>query len=105
MNFMKESNKLLADYLENSVTWNDLHDKWMFYEYDGKPILWQPDSDWNQLMKVIEKLHLEYYKKTDFMYEIAEVLAIPIGNSITWIYTKVFSTVKLLMNESPINPE
>lgn len=100
---MKESNKLLADFLERDVTWNDLHDDWMLYEYDGKPILWEPDSDWNQLMQVVEKLHLEYYKKTDFMYEIGEILAIPIGNSITWIYNKVVNVVKLIMDESSIN--
>jgi len=92
-------NKLLADFLEEKVKWDEFYDNW--YTKEGE--LWQPDSDWNQLMKVIEKLHIEYYKKTEFMYEIAEVLSIPIGNSISWIYNKVVITVKLLIDGSSNN--
>lgn len=100
----KETNKLLADFLGEEITWISKDNKWRIHRYD-QLILWEPDSDWNQLMQVIDKLHLEYYKKTDFMYEIAEIMAIPIGNTITWIYNKVAEVVKLLMNDSRINPE
>ena len=101
----KETNKLLADFLGEKLTWNDLHDDWMLYEYDGKPILWKPDSDWNQLMPVIDKIKETSSEDDIIVYNISHLLDTPIGCSQQFIYRKVIKVVQLIINESSINPE
>jgi len=64
---MKETNKLLADFLNLETT---IHNGNLFLTQDGQlelqfdPI-WNPTLDWNQLMQVIEKIQLICAKNDD----------------------------------------
>lgn len=101
----KETNKLLADFLRITVDWSQGYDCWFITtEYGGIEQFWNPDSDWNQLIRVIDKLK-PMWKNESYSYEVYQLMDTPIGNSIQVIYEKVVTLVKLLMDESPINPE
>lgn len=100
----KESNKLLAEFIGVEVEWNDLYDEWMLYEYDWKPFLWKPASDWNQLHLVIDE-----FKSTPSLSKhnhiAVGVLDIPIGYKQEFIYNKVVNAIKFIMNKSTVNSE
>ena len=65
-----KNNKLLAEYLGEKVkefTWKDTtvlvpEDCDPIIDWDGFEI-WKPNSDWNQLMMVVEKIEEEFYEK------------------------------------------
>lgn len=96
----KETNKLLADFLGVELIWADYWNSWSI---KNTFTLWKPDSDWNQLMQVIDKI--KYTSSEKYDYECQHLLDTPIGNDFQLIYCRTADVVKLLMNESPINPE
>jgi tetrahydromethanopterin S-methyltransferase subunit G len=98
---MKETNKLLADFLGVELVWADYWNSWSI---KNTFTLWEPCVDWNQLMQVIDKLK-PMWKNESYGYEVSQLMDTPIGNSIEVIYEKVVTLIKLLMNESSINPE
>ena len=100
----KETNKLLADFLKEEVEWDEKYCNWTFKKRSPDYCIFDPDSDWNQLMQVIDKLK-PMWKSESYGYEVSQFMDTPIGNSIEVIYEKVVTLVKLLMNDSSINPE
>lgn len=102
---MKESNKLLADFVGEVVMWNEDYNSWVFIDYEGDySRSWKPDSDWNQLHQVLDELKTLFVEDDIILLRINDLLDIPVGNSIQFIYDKVINTVKII-NESTINPE
>lgn len=101
---MKESNKLLANFVREEVEWDDLYEEWVIKGYEPEHGLWEPDTDWNQLHQVLDELKTLSVEDDIILLRINDLLDIPVGNSIRFIYNKVINTVKII-NESPINPE
>lgn len=95
---MKESNKLLADFVGERIIWTNKDNKWRILRYD-RLIFWEPDTDWNQLMQVVEKISLHETRTLQTYYKICDVINLNIGNPIQIIYNKVVETVKVINNE------
>lgn len=97
---MKDLNKLLADFVGEKVVWDIEQEEWRL---DNYLTVWQPDSDWNQLMQVIKKMRenpiIGDIITSDFKYYLTKA-------DIEGVYREVIINMKrleLMSNESTFN--